>query len=82
MVANLTVYGTLGGGRIDAEPFQYPITIIGDNNGITFGTTTPCDSMPLGARAGNPCNPFQDGVVDCCLSSTNAVLCPAVMESP
>jgi len=82
VVANIAAYGTLGGGRIDAEPFQYPITIIAPNRGITFGTTTKCNSMMLGARTGNPCNAFQDGVVDCCLSSTNAVLCPAVAESP
>jgi hypothetical protein len=78
VIANVTVYGTLGGGRIDAEPFQYPITIIGDNNGITFGTTTACGSMMVGVRLGNPCNPYQDGAVDCCLPAGSTIpLCPA-----
>jgi hypothetical protein len=83
VVANLTIYGTLGGGRIDGEPFQYPITIIGDNNGITFGTTTSCMSTPPTIRTGNPCNPYQDGIVDCCIptGSTTSV-CPAVAEMP
>jgi hypothetical protein len=83
VVANVAVYGTLGGGRIDAEPFQYPITIIGDNNGITFGTTTLCSSMPPTARKGNPCNPYQDGTVDCCQPSAGGnPVCPAVAETP
>ena len=83
VVANIAVYGTLGGGRIDAEPFQYPITIIGDNNGITFGTTTLCSSTTLGTRTGNPCNPYQDGTVDCCQPTAGGnPVCPAVAETP
>jgi hypothetical protein len=83
VVANVTAYGTLGGGRIDAEPFQYPITIIAPGKGITFGTTTACPAMtPVNVRTGNPCNPFQDGVVDCCKLSSGAVLCPAEAETP
>lgn len=84
VVASITPYGTLGGGRIDGEPFQYPITIIAPNNGIVFGAKTPsqagtpCLNDPTAPRTGNPCNVFQDGVVDCCVDANGANVCPAV----
>ena len=76
VIANVAVYGTLGGGRIDAEPFQYPITIVALGKGVVTGlgggtiTTgaTSCGAMVLPAATGNPCNPYQDGVFGCCLS--------------
>jgi len=82
VIANITPYGTLGGGRIDGEPFQYPITIVGEGNGIVFGLQPPvsCKTGTLGTRIGNPCNVYQDGAVDCCVSSTGANVCPAVVE--
>lgn len=83
IIANVAVYGTLGGGRVDAEPFQYPITIVAPSNGIVVGAATPCTSTTLGTRTGNPCNPFQDGVVDCCKPTGGAQpVCPAVKETP
>jgi hypothetical protein len=71
--ANITVFGTLGGGRIDGEPFDYPITvctncILHDLGACTMSTST--------MNIGNPCNAFQDGVVDCC-TFNGAQICPA-----
>lgn len=70
--ATVSVFGTLGGGRVEAEPFNYSVTICTDcllrNNG-------PCDTAPKAMNKGNPCNVFQDFVVDCC-SINNALLCP------
>lgn len=74
--ANITVYGTLGGGRIEAEPFNYTVTICTDcllrNNG-------PCASAPMAMNKGNPCNPFQDYAVDCC-TVNNTLICPGPLQ--
>ncbi|HEY0251831.1 MAG TPA: hypothetical protein VGC41_09910, partial [Kofleriaceae bacterium] len=72
VVLTITPYGTLGGGRIDGEPFTYPITIVADGNGVTSGLAYNADgSVDVGASdscmgftavplTGDPCNPFQD----------------------
>ncbi|MEO8839961.1 MAG: hypothetical protein ABI591_01375 [Kofleriaceae bacterium] len=86
VVASVSAYGTLGGGRIEGEPFQYPITIVAPDNGIVFGAKTPsqagtpCLNDTNTPRSGNACNVFQDGVVDCCVSATGTNVCPAVPE--
>ena len=43
VLATVVVYGTLGGGRIDAEPFEYPITIVAQGNGIVGGLGSQMD---------------------------------------
>jgi hypothetical protein len=75
IVASVTVYGTLGGGRIDAEPFTYPVTILSTNN------VASCKNFMFPGGA-NPCNAFQDGPLDCCLPTAigATVVCPAVPE--
>jgi hypothetical protein len=79
VVLTVQIFGTLGGSRIDAESFTYPVTILGENMGIVFGATTKCsDPLPT-VRTGNACNPYQDGAVDCCVSKDAVTLiCPAV----
>ncbi|HEY1555409.1 MAG TPA: hypothetical protein VGF94_11310 [Kofleriaceae bacterium] len=74
LVAQVTVYGLLGGDRVTAQPWQYPVTICNDcvvsNDGVCPLTTTTI-------RVGDPCNIFQDGVVDCCTNpTTGALICP------
>lgn len=70
--ASVKVFGTLGGGRIEGEPFNYTVTICTNcllrNNG-------PCDAAPMAMNKGNPCNVFQDFVVDCC-TQNNTLFCP------
>ena len=73
VVANVTVYGTLGGNRIDATPWQYPVTICSDCIVQNLGAC----GMVTATNKGNPCNPFQDGLVDCCTTGTGALECPA-----
>ena len=81
VVATITPYGSLGGGRIDGEPFQYPITIVAPTNGIV-STLGRCDSTALPAAAPvNPCNPYQDGIVDCCTGCDGALVCPSTAET-
>jgi hypothetical protein len=76
LVATATVYGNLGGDEIRGEPFLYPVTAC---NNCVVNIVGACP-LPTGTmvRRGNPCNPFQDGVVDCC-TTANGVICPATV---
>jgi hypothetical protein len=81
VVATATIYGQLGGGEVESLPFVYPVTVCNDcvvNVGKACAET-PASFMP---RPGNPCNPFQDGVVDCCTDAAGALVCPAVGTMP
>jgi hypothetical protein len=83
VVANITVHGTEGGGTINAEPFTYGVTVCTDCvvnvlTGADGTTKDSCSSFTSTVRPGNPCNPFQDGAVDCCMSGSGALVCPAV----
>ena len=77
VVATATVYGDLGGDEIEGAPFVYPVTICDDcvinNVGACAATSTEFE-----ARTGNACNPFQDGVIDCCTGDGGGLVCPAV----
>jgi len=86
IVATVTPYGTLGGGRIEGEPFQYPITIVANGNGV-INMLGSCASMPpiSASHTGNACNPYQDGQVDCCsctnpMSMQTTTVCPATPD--
>jgi hypothetical protein len=72
VLAEVTVKGDLNGNSIESQPFLFPVTICNDcvivNTGACPMTGTP--------RLGNPCNPFQDGVVDCCTDASNNLICP------
>lgn len=74
--ASVTVFGTLGGGRVESEPFNYTVNVCTDcllrNNG-------PCATAPQAMAKGNPCNVFQDFVVDCC-TVNNALICPGPLN--
>ena len=87
IVASITPYGTLGGGRIDGEPFQYPITIIARGNGIVESVGA-CSLMtfPMSTATPNACNPYQDGVLTCCTCTPKAggsatLECPPVTDA-
>lgn len=76
VVATATVYGDLNGTEVEGLPFVYPVTVCNDCVVNVVGTcaATPKTFM---ARPGNPCNRFQDGVLDCCTNGATLV-CPAV----
>ena len=80
VVATAKVYGKVGGGEVESLPFTYPVTVCSDCV-VTVGKA--CSDTPIGfkPRAGNPCNPFQDGAVDCCTNGA-ALVCPAVGTMP
>ncbi|MGE5182401.1 MAG: hypothetical protein ACM31C_10085 [Acidobacteriota bacterium] len=70
--ASIKVHGELGGDRVESEPFVYGVTVC--NNCVIVNNGT-CPVKTAMVRAGNPCNIFQDGAVDCC--ELNGVLeCP------
>lgn len=74
VVAQVSVYGMLGGDKVKALPFQYAVTVCNDcvinNIGMCPATGT--------VRVGNPCNYYQDLPVDCCTEPTSGALtCPA-----
>ena len=77
VLANVVPFGTLGGSRIDGSPFQYPVTV-GSN--LVVNMLGDCTALASGTvpRAGNPCNVYQDGIVDCCTKGATLV-CPAPM---
>jgi hypothetical protein len=76
VVATATVYGKLGNSEVQSLPFVYPVAVCND---CIVNPGKPCDQTPKSfvPRKGNPCNPFQDGVIDCCTDATGLV-CPAV----
>lgn len=72
VVASVTAFGTLAGDRIDAEPWLYSVQICSNCVVVDHGA---CPMTVGTLRAGNPCNVFQDGIVDCC-EDTGGLLCP------
>jgi hypothetical protein len=78
LLAHITVFGTLGGSTIDAEPFDYPVTVC--NDCVVQLQVPPACPLTVSAPAlGDACNPYQDGTVDCC-TSNGQLLCGA--EAP
>lgn len=78
VVARGTVYGDLGGDEISSDPFTYPVTICND---CVFQNLGECNADTEAANFGNPCNPYQDGLLDCCTSGGN-LICPASPTEP
>jgi hypothetical protein len=74
VVAQVNVYGKLGGDRVEALPFQYAVTVCNDCVVNVIGTCP----VTATSRLGNPCNVFQDLPVDCCTEPTTGNLtCPS-----
>lgn len=71
VTANIKPFGEMGGSRVDGHPFKYPVSVCSDCVVRDIG------ACPVTAtNKGNPCNVYQDGIVDCC-ESANGLLCPA-----
>jgi len=75
-IATIRIVGTMGGGNIKSDPFEFPIDIC---NGCLIHDLGACDALPVGfsAAKGGECNPFQDAPVDCCTAGGSKI-CPAV----
>ena len=74
---SFTIVGDLAGGNVSSQTFHFPVTIV--KAGL-IQDRGMCSALSTGfmPRVGNPCNPVQDGVVDCCTDANNRQLCPAV----
>ena len=77
IVANIVVFGDEGGGRVNAEPFGYQVTVCPEGAPCVVENAGDCAGLTATVNPGNPCNPFQDGIVTCCTSG-NTLVCPAV----
>ncbi len=78
VVGKLVVFGDLAGSEVTSQEFQFPVTICSNCVTAAFGLAEfpTCPVMTAG-RQGNACNPYQDGVVDCCIDADNILNCPA-----
>ncbi|HEX5063435.1 MAG TPA: hypothetical protein VFV99_28860, partial [Kofleriaceae bacterium] len=73
VLAEVVIKGDLNGDEIKSQPFFYPVTVCND---CVVNIVGACPVMGT-IRGGNACNPFQDGVVDCCTETSGSVSCPA-----
>ncbi len=75
LVASFTVEGSMSGQHIESQEFSYPITV---GNGLSVNSIGACALVAEGQETSNgySCNPFQDGVIDCCTSG-GSLVCPA-----
>lgn len=72
------VFGSMGGGEVESDAFYYPVTVCdGTKVPCVIASVFTCGTPDITVRKGNVCNPFQDGVVDCCTNGTT-LMCPGV----
>ena len=66
-----------GGGSCSTSMVPCTTTAQCGAAGGTCGFPYTCGPAGITPRPGNPCNPYQDGIVDCCHNATGLV-CPAM----
>lgn len=79
ITARMRVYGQMGGGEVESESFFFPVRVCDSRiagSACVIATVAATCAGTAAPRLGNPCNPFQDGPVDCCLQG-GATVCPA-----
>ena len=83
VVSTTTIIGDEGGGQVNSEPFTYGITVCPDGAPCVVNDLGTCGGLVAEVLVGNPCNPFQDGEVDCCsdVQDPTKLICPAVSET-
>lgn len=80
LAADVTVWGTMAGSRINATPFRYGVTVCNDCIVTNVGD---CATFTATVNPGNPCNAYQDGMVSCCTTGSGSdvqLVCPAVQQ--
>lgn len=73
VLATVTILGKLNGDNVSATPFQYPVSVCTGCVVVDNGT---CPMTVASPRTGNACNPYQDGMVDCCKDASGSLVCP------
>jgi hypothetical protein len=71
-LATFTIEGRQAGNDVESQEFAYPVTI---GTGISVVDHGACPIEGT-VRQGSPCNPTQDGIVDCCTDPVAGLLCP------
>lgn len=79
VLAEVVVKGDIGGDAVETAPFYFPVTVC---NNCVLNDVGACSEFTGTARTGNACNPYQDGVLDCCTNDSGQRVCPAVMSTP
>jgi hypothetical protein len=82
-VATFTVVGDMSGQEVTSQPFSFPVTI-GTGEVMNIAGACPLPRSFGMVRNGYACNPFQDGVVDCCTTGTGTettLRCPAILDT-
>jgi hypothetical protein len=77
-VATFSVEGQMAGSTVSSQTFTYPVTL-GFGRVINSLGTCPLPKGTAAPRVGYSCNPYQDGIVDCCTTGTSYV-CPATIS--
>ena len=78
VIAKVTAIGTIADSNVQSQSFSYPITVCDGCQDVNNG---PCMSFTGTARIGGPCNPLQDGAIDCCTEQNGSLTCPAANSS-
>ena len=82
-VATFTVEGQMAGSKVTSQVFNYPVTL-GLGRVVNVLGTCPLPKGTMVTHTGYVCNPFQDGVIDCCTNGTGAaqtLTCPATVAA-
>ena len=77
VIAKITAIGNIADSNVQSQAFSFPITVC---NGCQEVDNGLCSSFSgTATRVGGPCNPKQDGAVDCCEPTPGAttLTCPA-----
>ena len=74
VVAEVTIKGVINDDEITSSAYVYPVTVCSN---CVVNNVGACPMMVGTPRPGNACNPFQDGVVDCCAETDGTLTCPA-----
>jgi hypothetical protein len=77
-LATFTIEGQMAGSTVSSQTFTYPVTI-GSNQVISVLGACPLPKGTATPHTGYACNPFQDGIVECCTSGPTTLTCPATV---
>jgi hypothetical protein len=80
-VAHIQIRGTLDGGDVSSQVFDYPIRVSQADYEQSLGACDLLEEGYVGVIDGNACNPLQDGFVECCTDGDD-LICPAVGPEP
>ena len=75
VLAQVVIKGDINGDAIESAPYFYPVSVCNDCVVANLGACP----LTVSPRPGNACNPYQDGVVDCCVDASNRLVCPGPM---